>query len=345
MKFVTYLTESGENRVGLCLGSEVNTHSVQVIDFEKAYQALKASQKTLPELPIAAQKNLLAAAAHQESFLEVSKQIEKAAQSSAPWDPSIVKPIDQLSLNAPIPRPTSIRDGYAFRIHVETMRKSRNLPMIEEFDLHPTFYFSNHTVVTGPGPVSYPKRLAEKGLDYELELAIVIGKPGRNIPVEKAEDHIFGFMIFNDWSDRAIWLKHESKMSLGPAKAKDFASSFGPYLVTPETLEPYRVSSPEGSRWNLKMSASLNGNILSEGNANTMHWTFAQLISYASEGVELLPGEIIGSGTVGTGCLAELNLTKKTDGLWLKDQDEVICEIDQLGRLKNTVVMEKDSHQ
>jgi fumarylacetoacetate (FAA) hydrolase len=237
---------------------------------------------------------------------------------------------------SPIPRPLSMRDGYAFRQHVETARRNRGLPMIPEFDQFPVFYFTNHLGVTGPGDVAVEK-LARDKLDFEREVALVIGRVGRNIAAADADSFIFGYMVMNDWSARALQME-EMKLNLGPAKGKDFATSLGPYLITRDELASRAVHGPHGERHDLGMRAFVNGKQLSNGNLKDMNWTFAQLVERASYGVTLRPGEVIGSGTVGTGCLLELNGSKITDNLWLKPGDEVVMEVDGLGRLVNRVV-------
>ncbi len=239
-------------------------------------------------------------------------------------------------LVSPIPRPLSMRDGYAFRQHVESARKGRGMPMIPEFDLFPVFYFTNHLAVTGPGDIPVQEKARER-LDFELEAAIVMGKSGKNIPASKADDYIFGYMIMNDWSARELQTQ-EMKMNLGPAKGKDFATSLGPYLVTRDELQSVAIPSPHGERHDLGMRAYINDKQFSSGNLKDMNWTFAQILERASYGVLLQVGEVIGSGTVGTGCLMELNLTKVTDNVWLKPGDIVRLEIDQLGTLENRIV-------
>lgn len=279
---------------------------------------------------------LLTIIENSEKFLPLAKKIETDFKAGKlPADKVI--PESAAQILSPLPRPVSIRDGYAFRQHVESLRRSRGLPMIPEFDLKPTFYFSNALNVTGPGPVSVDRKSFEK-IDFELEVAIVIGKQGRNIRADQADDYIFGYMIMNDWSDRDIWLNHESKLSLGPAKSKDFATSFGPYLVTRESLAARRIPSSKGERYDLTMTASVNGKKYSEGNLKDMTWTFAEIIEHASDGVTLYPGEVIGSGTVGTGCFAELNAAKITDGIWLKHSDEIELSVECLGTLKNQIL-------
>lgn len=174
-------------------------------------------------------------------------------------------------------------------------------------------------------------------MDYELEAAIVIGKEGRNIKASDADQYIVGYTIMNDWSARALQME-EMKLSLGPAKGKDFATAIGPWLVTKDELAEKRIPSAQGERFDLTMTASLNGIELSRGNLKDMTWTFAQIIERASYGVTLFPGDVIGSGTVGTGCLLELNGSKVTDNVWVKVGDTITCAIEELGELTNTVV-------
>ncbi|XXM74417.1 fumarylacetoacetate hydrolase family protein [Lysinibacillus sphaericus] len=236
--------------------------------------------------------------------------------------------LEDATLKAPLPRPVSIRDFYAFEEHVRTARRKRGLDVVPEWYEVPVFYFTNHLAVKGPrDAVAGPAEC--EWLDYELEIACVIGKEGRNIAKEDAEDHIFGYFIMNDWSARDIQ-KHEMKVGLGPAKGKDFATSFGPYLVTKDELENRRT----GDRFDMKMTAKVNGKLLSEGNFKDIHYTFADMIERASKDVTLYPGEVIGSGTVGTGCILELGTETHR---WLRAGDEVELEIEGLGVLRNTV--------
>lgn len=215
--------------------------------------------------------------------------------------------------------------------------------MIPEFDHFPVFYFTNHLAVTGPGEVGVQIKAQDK-LDFELEVAVVIGKGGKNIPAAKADEHIFGYMIMNDWSARTLQMQ-EMQLNLGPAKGKDFATSLGPVLVTRDELASSSVAGPSGERHDLAMKCWVNGQLLSSGNLKDMTWTFAQIIERASYGVMLEPGEVIGSGTVGTGCLLELNGSKVTDNLWIKPGDVVICEVDRLGRLENTVRTSAETYE
>jgi fumarylacetoacetate (FAA) hydrolase len=242
-------------------------------------------------------------------------------------------------LLAPVPRPTSMRDGYAFRQHVEAARRNRGVEMIPEFDEFPVFYFTNHQAVIGPGQMQVmPEHL--KKLDFELEAAIVIGKEGRNIKAEDADEYIFGYTIMNDWSARYLQME-EMKLSLGPAKGKDFATAIGPYLITRDELASRRIPGPKGERYDLTMTCRIRNEEVSRGNLKDMTWTFAQIIERASYGVTLYPGDVIGSGTVGTGCLLELNGSKVFDNRWINIGDEVTCSIEMLGDLTNNVVAAK----
>jgi fumarylacetoacetate (FAA) hydrolase len=256
--------------------------------------------------------------------------------------------IDSIGLLAPVPFPTSCRDGYAFRQHVAAARRNRKVDMIPEFDQYPIFYFTNHNAIQGPGEILCMPDHFEK-LDFELEAAIVICKPGRNIKAEEADSYIGGLMIMNDMSARRLQME-EMLLNLGPAKGKDFSTVIGPCLVTLDELENYEVACKEnhtGKAWNLSMKCWVNDIQVSEGNLADMDWTFAEIIERCAYGVTLHPGDIIGSGTVGTGCFLELNGTGKLNDpnyteQWLQPGDVVEMEIEGLGRLKNTVVKEEE---
>jgi fumarylacetoacetate (FAA) hydrolase len=254
--------------------------------------------------------------------------------------------IDEVQLLAPVPIPASCRDGYAFRQHVAAARRNRKVDMIPEFDQFPVFYFTNHHSVQGPGQIQcMPDHFLK--LDFELEVAIVICKSGRNIAAEDADQYIGGFMIMNDMSARKLQME-EMMLNLGPAKGKDFSTVIGPWLVTPDELEPFLTSPKEGhtgNAYNLSMSCKVNGVELSRGNIGDMDWTFAEIIERCSYGADLYPGDVIGSGTVGTGCLLELNGTGKLNDpnyveQWLKEGDEIEMEVEGLGTLKNNIVKE-----
>jgi len=243
---------------------------------------------------------------------------------------------DEVRLLAPLPRPVSVRDGYAFRQHVETARRNRGLPMIPEFDEFPVFYFTNALAVIGPGELRVGRRRLEK-LDFELECFAVIGKTVTNPTLEEADDAILGYGVMNDLSARALQME-EMKLNLGPAKGKDFATAIGPWLVTKDELADRLRRSPKGNVLDARMTAHVNGVQVSEGNVAQMDWTFAEIVRRAADGVTLEPGEVIGSGTVGTGCFLELNGSGITKDQWLRPGDVVSLAVDGLGTLTHTIV-------
>jgi len=257
-------------------------------------------------------------------------------------------PYDSVEVISPVPFPPSCRDGYAFYQHVATARRNRGAQMIAEFEQYPVFYFTNHHSIQGPGNIKCMPDHFEK-LDFELEAAIVISKHGRNIRAEDADEYIAGLMIMNDVSSRKLQME-EMQMNLGPAKGKDFATAVGPSLVTLDELKEFETNCKEGhvgKSWKLRMLCSVNGVKVSDGNLKDMDWTFAEIIERASYGADLYAGDIIGSGTVGTGCFLELNGTGKLNNpdyveQWLQEGDVVQMEIDGLGILENTIVKEGD---
>ncbi len=239
-------------------------------------------------------------------------------------------PLSSVTLHSPILRPTTLRDAYAFETHVKTANANRGREVPPEWYKFPIFYFTNPNNIFGPeDEIPYPPYTKE--LDYELEIAAVIGKPGRDIRPEDAPQHIFGYTIFNDWSARDIQ-REEMKVSLGPAKGKDFASALGPCIITLDELADRAVGRP--GVYDLLMRACVNGEERSHGNFKDIYWSFGDILARASESVTLLPGDVIGSGTVGTGCLLELT---KAQGPWLKPGDVVELEIERIGSLRNTV--------
>ena len=254
--------------------------------------------------------------------------------------------LQSAALMAPVPHPTSCRDGYAFRQHVAAARRNRKLDMIPEFDQYPIFYFTNHNAIEGPGNIVCMPDHFQK-LDFELEAAVVLGKKGRNIKAADADEYIAGYMIMNDMSARTLQME-EMLLNLGPAKGKDFSTVIGPMLVTPDELEPYKIPAKPGhtgNAYNLKMTCRVNGIQVSEGSMGDMDWTFAELIERCAYGADVLPGDVIGSGTVGTGCFLELNGTGLLNdpsykAQWLQDGDVVDMQIDGLGTLTNTIVAE-----
>jgi len=324
MKLISYLENNAEH-----LGIFNNDKIYSLADSAKALNK--------PALP----DNMLSFLKAGEEAMVVAKQIDKAIKEGN-TEIAAFKATEKDFL-APVPYPTSCRDGYAFRQHVEAARRNRKVPMIPEFDQYPVFYFTNHNAIQGPGEIWCMPDHFQK-LDFELEAAIVIGRKGRNIRAGEADEYIAGYMIMNDMSARTLQME-EMLLNLGPAKGKDFSTIIGPWLVTPNELEPFKITAKEnhtGNRYNLAMQCRVNGKLVSKGNLGDMDWTFAEIIERASYGVDLLPGDVIGSGTVGTGCFFELNGTGLLNhpnykAQWLQPNDVVEMEIDRLGLLKNTI--------
>jgi fumarylacetoacetate (FAA) hydrolase len=215
-----------------------------------------------------------------------------------------------VELLAPVPRPPSVRDFFAFEQHITTARANRGSTVPAEWYEFPVFYFTNPAAVVGPGvQVAYPVGVAE--LDYELEVAAVIGP----------DAEIAGFTVMNDWSARDVQRK-EMRVGLGPAKAKDFAISLGPVLVTADEFD--------GSH--AVMVARVNGQERSRGDLADLHYSWPEILAQAARNTTLRLGDVIGSGTVGTGCILEHN-----DGRWLQPGDVVEMEVEGIGILRNQV--------
>jgi len=263
------------------------------------------------------------------SFPSMRAVIEAGADEAARHISKASYSLAEVKLHAPL-KPTTLRDAYAFEQHVRTANQNRGRDIPPEWFKFPIFYYTNPNSIFGPGDeIPYPNYT--QSLDYELEIAVVIGKAGTNLSAEKAAEHIFGYTVFNDWSARDIQ-REEMKAGLGPAKGKDFASSLGPFIVTPDALADKTVGRP--GVYDLSMTAKINGMEMSRGNFKDIYWSFGEIIAHASQSAMLYPGDVIGSGTVGTGCLLELT---KTQGPWLNKGDVVELEIERIGILKNTI--------
>ena len=226
----------------------------------------------------------------------------------------------QVRLLAPLPDPPSLRDFYAFEDHVKTGFEKRGEPMPQEWYEMPVYYKSSHQNILGPDEdVRWPS--FTKKFDYELELAAVIGRRGRNVAASQARHYIAGFTVMNDFSARDIQ-RREMKVRLGPAKGKDWATAIGPWLVTPDEI---------GDPYDLRMTARVNGETWSEGSTRSLHWKFEQMIEFLTQDDTVHPGDLIGSGTVGTGCGLELDR-------WVQPGDVMELEIEKIGVLRNRVV-------
>ncbi|EQB67754.1 MAG: Fumarylacetoacetase [Thermoplasmatales archaeon A-plasma] len=230
----------------------------------------------------------------------------------------------------PMPYVNQIRDFYAFEGHVKAARARRGLEMVPEWYEFPAYYYSgNSSLYASDHDIPYPSFSSE--LDFELEVAAIIGREGKNIPVGEAWSHIFGFVLMNDWSARDQQRK-EMKIGLGPSKSKDFATSMGRYVITADEMEKHLDAD---RRIDCSVQASVNGNLFVEGNLKDMHWTFQEMISWASNETMLKPGDIIMSGTVSGGCILERG---PENGGWLKIGDQVSFHSDILGDLVTRIV-------
>jgi fumarylacetoacetate (FAA) hydrolase len=317
MKLVSYKTEDREH-----LGVYVNGHIYN----------LNSCDKQIPD-------EMNAFLREGDVMMERAKKVDEQIKNAA------IEAKEEVfyELVAPVPHPASCRDGYAFRQHVAAARRNRKLDMIPEFDQYPIFYFTNHNAIQGPGEIECMPDHFEK-LDFELEVAAVIGSKGRNIKAEEADNYIAGYMIMNDMSARTLQME-EMLLNLGPAKGKDFSTVIGPWLVTPDELEQYKTAPKAGhtgNAYNLEMSCLVNGVEVSKGNMADMDWTFAEIIERCAYGVDVLPGDVIGSGTVGTGCFLELNGTGLLNDpsyqpQWLIEGDIVEMKVTGLGILSNTI--------
>lgn len=246
-------------------------------------------------------------------------------------------PLSEVVVLVPLAEPPTLRDFYAFEQHVKAARALRGLGMIPEWYEIPIFYFSNTSEIYGPDmPVPYP--VGSQELDFELEIACVIGREGKDIPPEQAASYIAGYTIMNDWSARDLQRK-DMKLNLGPGKGKDFATSLGPWLVTPDELAARRLDreapSDSSMRYDMSMLARINGQEVARGNFKDIYYSFPQMIAWASQNARLRPGDVLGSGTVGTGCLLETGTAVHP---WLQRGDVVELEIAGIGTLRSTIM-------
>ena len=327
MKFVTYTNIDGETpRFGFKRGEIIidvirsgiwvnenkkdssfltipTTLKLALVNWDRNFSKLKNLNQAIPDT------NLLS--------MEVDKK------------PIAIKE-SETNLLPPVTNPNTFRDFYAFEQHVKAARKLRGLEMHPDWYKIPIFYFSNPTTLYGHGSiVPYPAGTEE--LDFELEFAIIIANGGRDIKKGNADKMIAGYTILNDWSARDLQ-REEMQLNLGPAKGKDFANSFGPYMVTPDEL----TDAWDSNKLHLRMTCHVNEELISDGNTNDLYHSFPTMIERASMNVDLQPGDYIGSGTVGTGCILELK--PESTGGWLKKGDVVRLEIEHIGVLENTIV-------
>jgi 2-keto-4-pentenoate hydratase/2-oxohepta-3-ene-1,7-dioic acid hydratase in catechol pathway len=317
MKLVTFLNKDQESRIGWLVGESV-------VDMNLASEKLPTDMLTFIDN-------------HEEYFALIKSLGEVQPHYS----------LAEIKLLAPLPNPRSFRDYIGFEMHMQNASRSFGHKIGEPWYEMPIFYFTNHQAIYGPNDeIKRPEK--ETKLDIELEMACIIGKKDKDIKAENATPYIFGYTVFNDFTARAIQ-KVEMEIPLGPHKGKDFANSIGPCIVTADEMEQYRIEMDEsvfqdpirvpnvkGKRFDLKMTSKINGEIICEGNYKTAYYNFEQMIERASENnVNLMPGDIIGSGTVGWGSLIENNFTVHRP---LEPGDVVELEIEGIGILMNVVV-------
>ncbi|MEZ4847907.1 MAG: fumarylacetoacetate hydrolase family protein [Bacteroidia bacterium] len=318
MKLVTFKNKEGQSRIGWLV------EGTQIVDMQLADKKLPTDMLTFID--------------NHEAYFEIIKDLPK---------PSPHYSLSEVKLLSPLPNPRSFRDYIGFEQHMLNASRSFGHSVGEAWYDMPIFYFTNHQGISGPeDEIKRPEK--ETKMDLELEMGVIIGKKGKDIKAENADDHIFGYTIFNDWTARAIQ-RYEMTVPLGPHKGKDFANTIGPCIVTKNEFEKYRCTisretHPEhlqmpksaGDRFDLAMTARINGETICEGNYKTVYWTFPQMIQRASEnGVTLMPGDILGSGTVGWGSLIENNFSVHRP---IEPGDEVELEIEGIGVLRNKVV-------
>ena len=320
MKLVTFRNKEGQSRSGWLKGrGVVDMHLV--------------SNGSLPD-------NMLSFIDNHEAFFSIIKEqgLEAATATYS---------LEEVKLLAPLPNPRSFRDYIGFEMHMLNASRSFGHPIGQAWYEMPIFYFTNHHGIFGPeDKIKRPEK--ETKLDIELELAVIIGKKGKDIKVAEADDYIFGYTVFNDWTARAIQ-KMEMEIPLGPHKGKDFANAIGPCIVTKDEMDKYRCSFSEsffeaplkipgikGDRFDVRMTSRINGQTVCDGNYKTVYYNFPQMMERASEnGVTLMPGDILGSGTVGWGSLIENKFEVHRP---LEPGDVVELEIEGIGVLSNTVV-------
>ena len=307
------------------LAAALNADGASWMDLEASRRSLmardpaRAHNSALFRQPITTLDAHLAAGLRIDALADLLE-----ADAEEPMDASVLR------FGPPILAPPTFRDFYAFEQHVGTMWKRRDMEIPEAWYRLPIFYFSNTSEIRGPDePVWAPRGSSE--LDYELEVAALIDTPVQDLSAARGEEAIGGYLILNDWSARDLQ-REETTVRLGPAKGKDFASSIGPWLVTPDELTDAR----SGKGYDLAMTASVNGAELSRGSWSSAHFSFGEMVERASADVRLRPGDLLGSGTVGTGCLLEIR--DETLGRYLEPGDTVSLAIERLGELTAPVV-------
>lgn len=275
----------------------------------------------------------LAAGTHLVDLVGQGGEALRRVGEGARARPDAVLRLGDVALRPPIPRPPTIRDFSSFHEHISTSSRNMGRELSERWYEAPVFYFSSPNNLFGDGEVvRVPGNTVQ--MDFELEVAAVIGRGGMDIAPADALDHVAGYTILNDWSARDLQRAEMERLPIGPGKGKDASTSLGPWLVTPDELADR--ATPTGYR--LAMTASVDGVPYSAGCWSSVYWSFAEMIAYASRGSPLVPGDVVGAGTVGTGCILELSGSHGSERYpWLKEGDEVRLEIERLGTLTNRI--------
>jgi len=321
------------------LAAALDERGTTWLDLEIARWRANAADRTLGHDRVLFRQPVTTLDAHLARGLRVAalaELLERFVPRGGPDDDAVLEAAD-LRFGPPILDPPTFRDFYAFERHVRTIWERRGQDVPEAWYRLPIFYFSNTSEFRGPDdPVWAPRGSAE--LDFELEVGALIDTPVRDLPAERGEEAIGGFMVLNDWSARDLQ-REETAVRLGPAKGKDFATSIGPWLVTPDELADRRTAgstAPDLAMTALVRHAGGGAVDVSRGTWASAHFSFGQLIERASADVRLRPGDLLGSGTVGGGCLLESR--EGTLGRYLEPGDEVVLAVERLGELRTPIV-------
>jgi fumarylacetoacetate (FAA) hydrolase len=313
------------------LGAARDPDGSRWLDLEEARQGLVVEDPRRPHNSALFRQPVTTLDDHLARGLRVAALAEiTEGYARAPDDDEAIFDVADLAFGPPILSPPSFRDFYAFEQHVGTMWKRRDMQIPEAWYRLPIFYFSNVSEIRGHGDGVWAPR-GSKELDYELEVAALIDTAVRDVDTGRGADVIGGYTILNDWSARDLQ-REETTVRLGPAKGKDFASSIGPWFVTPDELADVRTD----TGFELAMTATVNGRGCSSGTWASAHFSFGQMVERASADVRMRPGDLLGSGTVGTGCLLEMR--DETLGRYLEPGDRVTLAVERLGVLTSPVV-------
>jgi fumarylacetoacetate (FAA) hydrolase len=311
------------------LAAAADANADRWLDLEAARAAMVAADPRLGHNAVLFRQPVTTLDAHLARGLRVAALADLVEGGSAAADDDLLD-AGELAFGPPILDPPSLRDFYAFEQHVGTMWKRRGQDIPEAWYRLPIFYFGNTSEIRGPGdPVWAPDGSVE--LDYELEVGALVDTTAVDLPADRAEEAIGGYLILNDWSARDLQ-REETTVRLGPAKGKDFATTIGPWLVTPDELADVRA----GKGYELTMTAEVNGTEISRGTWSSAQFSFGDMLARASADVRLQAGDLVGSGTVGSGCLLEVG--EERLGRWLEPGDEVVLRIERLGELRTPII-------